>query len=635
MRFIKASRSALGVTALVLGMLSSAGAAYAAPGDLDTTFSSPDGKLAVDFSGPVYGEAVALRPNPSTPNSIAVAGQITADEPGDSADFALAVISSTGSPDPRLYNFSGSSDENAFGIAVQPNDQHIVMVGNTNLGGGWGVARLDGSLAFDPGFNTIGWTTSTFPGVTGNGSVPLDVAIQADRDIVAVGFTGANDIGDFAIARYQPTGPPDPEFSVDGDGQQTTDFSGGADQARAVAIQPADQKIVVAGHGGPPFESDFAVARYTTAGAPDASFSAPDGKLTTDFGGVSFAADVAVQDDGKIVVAGSDHAGTGDFALARYNTDGSLDTSFSCDGKQSTDFAGNDDGANGVAVQSDGRIVVAGNSFSQATANDFAVARYNTDGSLDTGFSGDGKQTVSFGATDVANDLVIQNDGSIVLAGYTEVSALNSDFAVARIEGGGGSASQPEDCGPGGGGDGDGDGVPDGSDNCPSAANPDQANGDGDGQGNACDPDDDNDGVPDASDGCPGVAASTATGCPAVIPPLDTTSPVLVLGGSKTQKAGKTISVVVSATTEDMWASASGTVSVPAASKVYRLKAIRNRFVASGTKATLKLKVSKAALKAIKRALRGRKKVKASIKLTARDGAGNLTTGKRTVKLKR
>ena len=106
---------------------------------------------------------------------------------------------------------------------------------------------------------------------------------------------------------------------------------------------------------------------------------------------------MAIQGDGKILVAGEDLAATGDFALARYNTDGSLDTSFSCDGKQITDFAGNTDLANGVAVQSDGRIVVAGSSFSPTTANDFAVARYNTDGSLDTGFSGDGKQTVPIG----------------------------------------------------------------------------------------------------------------------------------------------------------------------------------------------------------------------------------------------
>ena len=118
-------------------------------------------------------------------------------------------------------------------------------------------------------------------------------------------------------------------------------------------------------------------------------------------------------------------------------------------------------------------------------------------------------------------------------------------------------------------------------------------------------------------------------------PGPDTTTPGFALSGNTTQRAGKTISVVVSATTEDLFASASGTVSVPAASKVYRLKAIANRLVPSGTKATLKLKVPKAALKAIKRALRGRKKVKASIKLTARDRAGNLATGKRTVKLKR
>jgi hypothetical protein len=135
-------------------------------------------------------------------------------------------------------------------------------------------------------------------------------------------------------------------------------------------------------------------------------------------------------------------------------------------------------------------------------------------------------------------------------------------------------------------------------------------------------------------------AASTPTpgGTNPVPPPPpgpDTTKPGLALGGKTAQKAGKTVSVVVSATTEDLYASASGTVSVPAASRVYRLKGIRNRFVANGTKATLKLKVPKAALKAIMRALRAKKKVKASIKLTARDAAGNLTTGKRMVKLKR
>ena len=501
-------RPGLALKLLALAFLSVPGAAYAAPGDLDSTFSG-DGKLTVDLGGPERGESVALRPNPSTPNSIAVAGSITPDESGESFDFAFALINSTGGGvTGNAYNFSGDSDESALGIAVQRNDQRVVMVGQTDAGsGGFGVARLDGNLTLDPGFNTVGW-------LSGPSGVALDVATQDDRDIVAVGFTGDNDLGDFRIVQYTATGQLDPEFSLDGDGEQTTDFSNGADQAHAVAIQPADQKIVVAGLAGPPGESDFALARYTTAGSLDSSFSAPDGKLTTDFGGVSFADDVAVQDDGKILVAGTDNAATGDFALARYNTDGSLDTSFSCDGKQITDFAGNTEVANGVAVQSDGRIVVAGSSFSQTTVNDFAVARYNPDGSLDTGFSGDGKQTVPFAATDVATDLVIQADGNIVLAGYTESSALNGDFALARIEGGGGASAPPPDCD----GDGDDDGVPDTSDNCPSEPNSSQQNTDGDSEGDACDADDDGDGVPDASDACPAVAASTANGCPTPSP---------------------------------------------------------------------------------------------------------------------
>ena len=210
---------------------------------------------------------------------------------------------------------------------------------------------------------------------------------------------------------------------------------------------------------------------------------------------------------------------------------------------------------------------------------------------------------------------MIRADGSIVLAGYTESSALDGDFAVASIEGGGGNAD-PEDCGPGGDPDADGDGVPDASDNCPSAANPDQADSDGDGLGNACDP-----------------VIITPGPMPAPLP--DTTPPGLSLGGKKTLKAGKAVSVVVGATTEDLFASASGSVSVPGASKSYRLKAVKNRFVARGTKATLKLKVPKKALKAIKRALRAGRKVKAKLKLNARDGAGNVATGKRTIKLKR
>lgn len=150
--------------------------------------------------------------------------------------------------------------------------------------------------------------------------------------------------------------------------------------------------------------------RMLAAGDLDPSFNGT-GKLTTDFGAFGdIAQSVAIQADGKIVVAGrsnSPNNGFYDFALARYNTNGSLDTSFSGDGKLTTPIGTGDDFGYAVAIQADGKIIVVGSS-----SNDFAVVRYNTDGSLDTSFSGDGKQTTSLGSgSDTAQSVEIQADG--------------------------------------------------------------------------------------------------------------------------------------------------------------------------------------------------------------------------------
>jgi len=288
------------------------------------------------------------------------------------------------------------------------------------------------------------------------------VALQADNYIVAVGFTNvSSESSDFALARYRPDGNMlDSLFSEDG--KLITDF-GGSDQGHAVAIQP-DGKIVVAGFSNASGDNDFALARYNPGGSLDTGPSefATDGTTTTDFSDLTFAGsndfgnDVALQPDGKIVVAGT--AG-GDFALARYNANGTLDTSFLGDGRQTAVFFDQPQSsfANGVAVQPDGKIVVAGTAGAQGSDGvDFALARYNPDGTLDTTFSGDGKQTETFGGSDVATGLVLQPDGKIVLAGYSL-----GDFAIARFQGGGGSSPPP---------DGDGDGVPDAGDACPTVA---------------------------------------------------------------------------------------------------------------------------------------------------------------------
>ena len=140
---------------------------------------------------------------------------------------------------------------------------------------------------------------------------------------------------------------------------------------------------------------------------------------------------MALQGDGKIVAVGV-RRDRRDFALARYNPDGSLDPSFSGDGLQTTDFLfGAGDGRSDVAIQANGRIVAVGVAGGGATGEDFGLARYNTNGSLDTSFSGDGRKRTSFGAFDIANGVALQGDGRIVAVG-----AGNGEFALARYLGG-------------------------------------------------------------------------------------------------------------------------------------------------------------------------------------------------------
>lgn len=186
---------------------------------------------------------------------------------------------------------------------------------------------------------------------------------------------------------------------------------------------------------------------YLAAGALDTSFSS-DGMTTVDIGtGGDFGYDMAVQADGKVVVVGDSFrtSGTSDFGVARLRTDGTLDTSFSGDGKTTTSFtelSGFDDfRARGVAIQPDQKIVVVGYARNSGnTDEDWAIARYNTDGSLDTSFSSDGKRILAWDIGGTATDnqdeayaVVIQPDGKILVGGYAETTASTRRFALARF----------------------------------------------------------------------------------------------------------------------------------------------------------------------------------------------------------
>jgi uncharacterized delta-60 repeat protein len=272
------------------------------------------------------------------------------------------------------------------------------------------------------------------PSFGGDGAVAIAgfvgdaIALQPNGKIVVAGFTADARL---ALARYNRDGSLDTSFGFGG--IVITSFGANAQAARDVALQP-NGKIVAAGTAGEDLGGarEFALARYNRDGSPDLTFGG-DGRVTASFGvSINDANAVALQPGGKIVAAGyAPGAVGGDFALARFNRDGSLDTSFSSDGRLATDF-GLRETATDVAVQPGGRIVAAGFAGGVTFDDDFALARYNPDGGLDMTFGSDGKVTTDFGATDGAGAVALQPGGKAVAVGATLHGSGAIEFALAR-----------------------------------------------------------------------------------------------------------------------------------------------------------------------------------------------------------
>jgi uncharacterized delta-60 repeat protein len=390
------------------------GGATAAAGDLDPSFGE-NGRVTKG-PGAAHSPAAALGGVVRQSDGKLVAAGYSG------RDFAVARYKIDGSLDAsfshdglKTTDFGGQDFGHA--LALQP-DGRILVAGRVDESGAndWGMARYHADGSLDATFSHDGMKTTDF----GGADSAYRVAIQADGKIVVVGVAHG---GDFGVARYNADGTLDTTFS--GNGLKTTNF-GGFDYADGVAIQ-ADEKIVVGGSAA----LDFAVARYNAHGTLDPSFSG-DGKQTTDLGGYDDGGSLAIQPDGGIVLVGEGTVdGNPDFGLARYDaTDGGLDPSFSHDGLKTTDF-GPSDAALGVAVQPDGRIVAVGDSHADL-GGDFALARYNANGTLDTGFSGDGRLFTAFGdhPAFAAGAVAIQPNGKIVAAGVA-----GDNFALARYLG--------------------------------------------------------------------------------------------------------------------------------------------------------------------------------------------------------
>ncbi len=202
-----------------------------------------------------------------------------------------------------------------------------------------------------------------------------------------------------------------------------------------IAVQP-DGRILLAGNGGTLLDSDAMVLRLLDDGTPDLSFGT-SGIAFVDYGAADLGQGLALQADGRILLAISarNSGAPTDSAVARLESDGSLDTSFGTLGISGIDFAYDADASNGVFVGADGKIIFGGQSCCGTTGWDFVNTQLNSDGSLDTNFGTNG-QLVSdvFGADEFGTPIAVLDDGRIYALGSTYASALDSfDFAVLRI----------------------------------------------------------------------------------------------------------------------------------------------------------------------------------------------------------
>ena len=366
-------------------------------------------------------------------NTTAVITVTATDPEGDVPTFSI-----TGGDDGALFNIDANSGALTFIMGPDfetPGDvdaDNIYDVEVTADDGNGGLTAQTLAITVNgvneaPTFNVGDGIVTTAIGASDEGG--RSITVQADGKILVAGYSHNGSNNDFALTRYNVDGSLD--LSFDSDGIATTDFSASTDIGYSVAVQ-ADGKILVAGTSHNGSDNDFALVRYNEDGSLDLSFDG-DGIATTAIGASHDSGrSVTVQADGKILVAGFSHNGSDfDFALVRYNDDGSLDTGFDSDGIATTNFGPSGDFGLSVTVQADGKILVAGNNFT-GSDTDFALVRYNTDGSLDLSFDSDGTLTTSIGAShDIGRSVTVQSDGKILVAGTSD-NGSNDDFALMR-----------------------------------------------------------------------------------------------------------------------------------------------------------------------------------------------------------
>ncbi|MEO8148641.1 MAG: T9SS type A sorting domain-containing protein [Bacteroidia bacterium] len=409
----------------------------AQPGTLDAIFGTA-GKVTT----PVENDndesfAIAIQPD----GKIVVAGKAV--NSSGNNDFALARYNTNGTLDTSFSNdgkvtlsFTANSDCYVKGVVIQPDGKIVIGGYYENLVNSFyyfAVLRFNANGTPDNTFGASGKVGLAIG--TGNDAEANSVALQPDGKIVVAGKAYNLNNDDIALARFDTNGTVDNTFGTGG--KVITPIGALSDDiGNAVALQ-TDGKILVGGISYFNTINHFLIVRYNTNGTLDTTFNSTGVTTLVAASTGNTGHSLAVQTDGKILLAGAAANGSAyDFSILRVTTTGIADVTFNATGIVNTDFTNSFDEATGIDLQSDGKIVVGG--YIYDGSNDlFALLRYKTDGTIDSTFGTNGKVVTSFNANgaDFINALKLQANGKIVATGYTD-NGINNDFALARYNNG-------------------------------------------------------------------------------------------------------------------------------------------------------------------------------------------------------
>lgn len=446
---VRVAGSAAAPTSVLTGL--GAGSA----GSIDTCFGT-NGKVITPVGSGLMGD-VAVQAD----GKLVAMGQGNSVTSTTGSDFTLVRYNANGSLDMsfgtggKVFTPVGPGTSLDLGSAlVIQSDGKLVAAGHTTNAVGttstdFALARYNVNGTLDSTFGTGGKITTPVGG-TDSDDRAFSLVAQTDGKLVAAGYAslGIATGDDFGLVRYNADGTLDTTFGTGGKAITPVGGTNSSDQASALVLQP-DGKLVAAGYTsnrGGSTGRDAALVRYNADGSLDMSFGT-GGKVITAVGTTNSTdsiSELVLQPDGKLVAGvytGNVDGTTGpDFALVRYNADGTLDTTFGRGGKVITSIGTTNslDQLTNLMRQSDGKLVAAGTTDSgSGTGYDFALMRFNENGTLDTSFGTGGKVVTPVGSTssqDSTGALALQPDGRIIVAGHTinVGGTTGSDFALVR-----------------------------------------------------------------------------------------------------------------------------------------------------------------------------------------------------------